>query len=163
MYLNKSISILEALASGCSPDTGEVLEDGILNDRDVIRALQFAIDELKKQEPVKKKQGQSKPWEDLDFFKQETFNDMSQEDIHQLKSKISYLGLSKTEDLPEYLIKARKKHKRSHEPWTDEEHHLFKSAIKRTNDLKLLSECFGRSKYAIESYIQKAFYGQKLR
>lgn len=144
MDLNKSITILEALALGCSPHTGEVLEDGILNDRDVIRALQFAIDELKEQEPVKKKKGQSKPRKDIDFFKQETFNDMSQEDIQQLKSNIRYLGLSKTEDLPEYLVEARKKHNRSHEPWTDDEHYLLQNAIKHTNDLKLLSECFGR-------------------
>ena len=155
--------ILEALASGCSPHTGEILEDGILNDRDVIRALQFAIDELKKHEPVKKISGKSKPWKDIDFFKQETFNNMSQEDIQQLKSSITYLGLAKTEDLPEYLVEAREKHKRSHEPWSDEEHQLLQNAIKHTNDLKLLSECFGRSKTAIESYGQKILYEQKQR
>ncbi|MBE9491018.1 MAG: hypothetical protein IMY67_12030 [Bacteroidetes bacterium] len=45
----KAIEILEALASGCSPTTGELLEnESILNEREVIRALQMAIDELKR-------------------------------------------------------------------------------------------------------------------
>ncbi|PIE47599.1 MAG: hypothetical protein CSA42_02175 [Gammaproteobacteria bacterium] len=48
MDINKTIEILEALASGCSPTTGEMIEnESILNERDVIRALQIAIDKLK--------------------------------------------------------------------------------------------------------------------
>lgn len=48
MDRNKTIEILEALASGCSPTTGELIEnDSVLNERDVIRALQIAIDNLK--------------------------------------------------------------------------------------------------------------------
>lgn len=43
----KTIEVLEALASGCSPTTGEVINDNILNERIVIRALQAAIDFLK--------------------------------------------------------------------------------------------------------------------
>ncbi|WP_439185886.1 hypothetical protein [Carboxylicivirga taeanensis] len=42
------IEILEALASGFSPITGEeIATDSVLNERNVIRALQIAIDELK--------------------------------------------------------------------------------------------------------------------
>lgn len=42
------IEILEALASGFSPITGEEIDnDSVLNERNVIRALQIAIDELK--------------------------------------------------------------------------------------------------------------------
>lgn len=49
MNINKTIEILEALASGCSPATGErIPENSVLNERDVIRALQIAIDNLKK-------------------------------------------------------------------------------------------------------------------
>jgi hypothetical protein len=48
MDTNKTIKILEALASGCSPTTGEMINnESILNERDVIRALQIAIDKLK--------------------------------------------------------------------------------------------------------------------
>lgn len=48
MDTKRVIQILEALASGCSPITGEILEnDTVLNDRDVIRALQIAIEQLK--------------------------------------------------------------------------------------------------------------------
>lgn len=52
MDLNKVITILETLASGCSPATGKLIQgDGVLNERDVIRALQIAIDQLKKDIP----------------------------------------------------------------------------------------------------------------
>lgn len=52
MDRNKTIEILEALASGCSPTTGEMIEnESVLNQRDVIRALQIAIDNLKTNEP----------------------------------------------------------------------------------------------------------------
>ena len=49
MDIIKAIQTLEALASGCSPSSGEVIDrESVLNERDVIRALQIAIDQLKK-------------------------------------------------------------------------------------------------------------------
>jgi len=52
MDINRTIEILEALASGCSPRTGEMINrDSVLNERDVIRALQIAIDRLKTNKP----------------------------------------------------------------------------------------------------------------
>ncbi|WP_300599953.1 hypothetical protein [Niabella sp.] len=52
MDIRKTIEILEALVSGCSPSTGEVIgEESILNERDVIRALQIAIDRLSNEIP----------------------------------------------------------------------------------------------------------------
>ncbi|MEM9548685.1 MAG: hypothetical protein AAGA77_22060 [Bacteroidota bacterium] len=48
MDLNKTIQILEALAEGCSPTTGEIItNDSVLNERAVIRALQVAINQLR--------------------------------------------------------------------------------------------------------------------
>lgn len=48
MNLNQTIRVLEALASGCSPATGAVVaHESVLNERDVIRALQVAIEQLK--------------------------------------------------------------------------------------------------------------------
>jgi len=48
MDINRAITILEALAAGCSPATGEKVHDeSVLNEREVIRALQIAIDKLK--------------------------------------------------------------------------------------------------------------------
>jgi hypothetical protein len=53
MNLNQTITVLEALASGCSPTTGAVVTyESVLNERDVIRALQVAIEQLKN-EPAK--------------------------------------------------------------------------------------------------------------
>lgn len=48
MDIHKTIEILEALASGCSPATGEMINnDSVLHEREVIRAIQIAIDQLK--------------------------------------------------------------------------------------------------------------------
>ena len=47
MDIKKTIEILDALANGCSPVTGElVAKDSVLNERIVIRAIQIAIDHL---------------------------------------------------------------------------------------------------------------------
>ncbi|WP_162055407.1 hypothetical protein [Pontibacter pamirensis] len=47
MNREEAYTILDALAEGCSPFTGELLEDHpILNERKVIRALQLALDAL---------------------------------------------------------------------------------------------------------------------
>lgn len=52
MTTNESIEILEALASGYSPVTGEILNhESVLQERNVIRALQIAIDQLKREHP----------------------------------------------------------------------------------------------------------------
>ncbi len=48
MDINQTINVLEALASGYSPSTGELISESVINERIVIRALQIAIDELKK-------------------------------------------------------------------------------------------------------------------
>lgn len=57
MNLNQTITVLEALASGCSPATGAVVApESVLNERDVIRALQVAIEQLK-QKPAKSPTG----------------------------------------------------------------------------------------------------------
>ena len=66
MEKETAINILEALANGCNPQTGELLEnESILNERNVIRALQFAIDNLN----VGKKEIPSIqiPKEDIDY------------------------------------------------------------------------------------------------
>ena len=49
MKIDRTIEILEALASGCSPKTGElIVNDSVLNEREVIRALEKAISELER-------------------------------------------------------------------------------------------------------------------
>lgn len=48
MEKQKAINILQALLLGCSPETGELIEeDSVLNETQVIRAIQIAIFELK--------------------------------------------------------------------------------------------------------------------
>lgn len=234
MDILKAREILEALASGYSPVTGESLDnESILNERDVIRALQIAIDHLNNQKNYSEKDiaidntdiekvinllteqdkrvnssnligfflgtkkfkspaiisnslygkfgntytkgqlldffneylisnnlinnlaynyyTQSPYYKEFDFFRIEKFNKLSDNAINQLKEKINDLGIVKTEDLSEVIKTARITHPRAYEPWSEKEIELLNKAMKYTNDLKLLSECFQRGKGSIES------------
>lgn len=237
MDRNKTIEILEALASGCSPTTGELIEnDSVLNERDVIRALQIAIDYLKTNKPqviseveidksdvqdaielfkqeeerptsnklvgfflgarkfknetivlnqlygkyrnqyqkgqlldfftqylldnnlINRNSRKNNPYKEIDFFRTEIFNKLSENAINQLKEKVDELGIQKTENLSEYVQNARINHPRAYESWTETEKELLSKAIEYTNDLELLSECFQRGKGSIESYGQRLIY-----
>jgi hypothetical protein len=234
MDIKKAIQVLEALASGCSPLSGEVLSnDNVLNDRDVIRALQLAIDHLKKESFKKqtdieidnddiqnaiqllkdqarnptsnnltgfflatrlfknynlisdklygkfrgiytkgqlldffsqylldnniklKNNNRNEAFKQFDFFEKTKFNRLTESAINQLKEKINEIGVLKTENLSDYIQEARKNHRRAYENWSDKEMEFLNKAIKYTNDLNLLSECFQRGKGSIESVAYK--------
>jgi hypothetical protein len=161
MDVNKTIEILEALASGCSPKTGEIVDDeSVLNERDVIRALQIAINELKQQKPKKKSDNEEKKnlYKEVDFFRLEKFNKFTIEMINLLKQRVNAIEISKSENLSEYILNSRVNFPRAYEPWSVAEKELFRNALKYTNDLDLLCECFQRGKGSIESYGQKLIY-----
>lgn len=254
MKISRTIEVLEALASGCSPQTGEVIaNDSVLNERNVIRALERAIYVLEEIEnsneqpnekkvqsteiyidnkeinkavelfqsieymptysrlthfflkskhfefPVlnsnelygkyfglytkhdlhklfkhyliengftlfgkKKKDKKPDPWNDIGFFQQEKFNNLTDKAIEQLKNKINEIGVLKTENLSEHYIKARTRHFRAYESWTDQEKILLETAMKYTNDLELLSSCFQRGEGAIESCGKKLIYEKNI-
>jgi hypothetical protein len=234
MDRNKTIEILDALASGCSPITGETINESILNERIVIRALQAAIDLLRdkkvnivseieinekdikaaiqlykqhNQNPTSHKltglflgtrkfknnslitnelygkyreeytEGQlldffskyfaenkltsnikTDLYSEIDFFKKEKFNRLSENAIKQLKEKVNELGIEKTENLSEYVLNARTIHPRAYESWSDKEKTLLSKALEYTNDLDLLSTCFQRGKGSIEACGLKIIY-----
>jgi hypothetical protein len=166
MDKNRTIEILEALASGCSPKTGEMTSDeSILNERDVIRALQFAIDELKKESKnniVKEKKLKDEGYKKIDYFQQEKFNNISDSAINRIKELVKSFGILKTDNLSESIINARVVYPRAYESWSLEEKELLNKAIKLTNDLDILSECFQRGKGSIETYGQKLIYESQL-
>ncbi|MEN9439996.1 MAG: hypothetical protein RLZ33_72 [Bacteroidota bacterium] len=222
-----ALEILDALANGCHPKTGEIIEnDSILNDRSVIRALQFAIDTLNNNEsivstkfsiseadiieankileqysgsatssklvglflgtrkfknpklinnplygkyagkflrgelgdylskffeeknPVNRK---FESWNNLEHFKEPIYNKLSEKAVDQLKEKVRALPLMKKDDLSEEVIKARLEHFRYQEPWSYEETQILKKALEYTNNLKVLSSCFGRTISSIAS------------
>lgn len=242
MNLNETITVLEALASGCSPTTGAVVaQESVLNERDVIRALQVAIERLKnepsKNQPGididaaeiraviqflseqqqtatqnkladfflagtavthesftahelygkykgryakgelqdffstwlqnhgaqqrKKRSREMEPWKAIDFFQQVPFNHYSAEGMEQLKQQVVELGLIKSENIAEYIQKARLHYPRSHEPWKAPEDELLATALQQTNDLSFLSDCFQRGTNAIESRGKRLLYEQQ--
>lgn len=234
MDIKKALEILEALASGFSPVTGEVIDnDSVLNDRTVIRALQIAIDYLKKdnsdtltsveidevdiKEAINlfKEQGRNPTpnnltgfflstrhfktkslitsklygkfkgaytsgqlidffsgfllenqisakgnskedvFKQIDFFDKPKFNLLTDNGIKQLKGKINEIGVLKTDNLSQYVIDARKSCPRAYEQWSEKEIELLSKAIRYTNDLDLLSDCFQRGRGSIESAAKK--------
>jgi hypothetical protein len=170
MDKTRTIEILEALVSGRSPKTGEILDGySILNERDVIRALQIAIEELKVSNTInisqrnnlekkKTERANNNLYREVDYFKKQKFNKMTLETINRLKERVNGLGISKSENLSEFIENARKNYPRAYEPWLEEEKALFKEAINLTNDVDLLSECFQRGSGSIESFGQKIIY-----
>lgn len=161
MDKNTTIEILEGLASGYSPKTGEMLPDeSVLNEREVIRALQIAIDELKKDivTKVAQKKQKDEKYKEIDYFRTEKFNTLTEAAIQKLKARIETLGIQKTENLSENILKARVLYPRAYEPWSSEEKELLTKAIEYTNDLGILSECFQRGKNSIETFGQKIIY-----
>lgn len=71
MNVSQAREIIEALANGVNPITGEVFDDDhCFNDPDIIRALFVATDELKKAEKKSSRkvpENMGKPWtDDLD-------------------------------------------------------------------------------------------------
>ena len=241
MDKKEALKILEALADGCSPITGELIEDDhIMNNRDVIWALQYAITAIKQsaqtspEMEIDKKAikaainlleqnklkptanrlaglllgtrkfrtkviqsdplygqyrkrftkgqlldflehylvahkykvyspNQDEPWKLNPFFTRSLFNNLSDRAMDQLKQKVKAIGIVKTENLNVHIIQARKRYYRSHEPWSEVEMELLTKAMQYTNDLELLSECFGRSKNAIEVCGLKKLYEQQMQ
>jgi hypothetical protein len=90
-------------------------------------------------------------YSEIDFFKKEKFNRLSENAIKQLKEKVNELGIEKTENLSEYVLNARTIHPRAYESWSDKEKTLLSKALEYTNDLDLLSTCFQRGKGSIEA------------
>ena len=242
MDINSAIKILEALAAGCSPTTGEIIpNESVLNERNVIRALQIAIDNLKKGAPANDggvgiceedintaitlflehestptenrltdffmgtrafkttalvshslygkyrtqytkgqlhdffadylskrgylqhgKNGNGKrtnaPWANIDFFQKAVFNNLTATDIDILKEKVNEFGVTKQDNLADYVVIPRKKYPRAYEPWNEAEKQLLNDALKHTNDVELLTRCFQRGEGAIISFGKKLIY-----
>jgi DNA helicase-4 len=98
-----------------------------------------------------KKDRRNYSWRNIEFFDEETFNNLSDSNIKQLKEKISELGIKKSEDLPENVVLARINYPRAYEPWIEKEEELLRKAMTYTNNIDLLTECFLRGKGSIES------------
>ena len=251
MTKEEAVKILDALAEGCSPFTGEMLEDHvILNERQVIRALQKAIDSLSvsdhestekdrnkaeqmdiedekiiaainilKEEKIhitpskltrfflgsrtfnsetlrqstvfgmlrhnhtynslkplinkffkenssllpSHPSKENKPWASIDYFQQKSFCKLSEKAINQLREKVGDIPLVKTaqDELPEYVINARKDHSRAYEPWSEKELELLSKAILYTNNLLVLSKCFQRGPGSVSSCGKRLIYEGK--
>lgn len=158
----KATGILEALASGVSPATGGVLEnESVLYDRDVIRALQFAIDSIgpvKKQKTPKPQAKSRIDYSIVDYFRKEKFNRFAESEMAKISDKVSKLKLLKAGNLSPFIHAARKAYPRAYEPWSDAEKSLFAVAIEFTNDVEVLSRLFQRGRGSVQFFGEKLIY-----
>ena len=102
----------------------------------------------------------NKPWEEIDFFEQETFNTLNFSTVEQLQYSISNFPLQRdfSNITSESLIIARKVFPRAYEPWVQEENDLLLKTLRYSNDLDVLSKIFQRGQGAIRSQGQKLLY-----
>lgn len=101
-----------------------------------------------------------KPWEDIDFFEQADFNQLTQFTIIQLTETIVDFPLKRNVSnmSSEAMIIARNIFSRAYEPWEQQENSLLLKTLRYTNDLELLSKIFKRGHGAIRSQGQKLLY-----
>ncbi|MES2487270.1 MAG: hypothetical protein V4581_15140 [Bacteroidota bacterium] len=97
-------------------------------------------------------------YREIDFFQKEKFNKLTGSAINQLKEKINEIGVLKKENLSEYVQNSRKNYARAYESWSEKEKELLSKALKYTNNLEILSQCFQRGMGSIESLGQKLIY-----
>ncbi len=102
----------------------------------------------------------NKPWEEIDFFEQSTFNTISPNNIQQLKRTIGEIPIKRTLSnlTAESMLIARKIYPRAYEPWEQQENELLLKTLRYTNDLDLLSEIFQRGQGAVRSQGQRLLY-----
>jgi hypothetical protein len=102
----------------------------------------------------------NKPWEEIDFFEQETFNTLNFSTVEQLQHSIFNFPLQRdfTNITSESLLVARKVFPRAYEPWEQEENDLLLKTLRYTNDLDVLAKIFQRGQGAIRSQGQKLLY-----
>ena len=82
---------------------------------------------------------------------EEVFNYYSDKELSELVREVKRIKLVNDQDLPHVIFLARKNNPRAYEPWRGVEIELLKGALDKTNDLKTLSSCFGRSVNSIKT------------
>ncbi len=113
--------------------------------------------------PRQRKAGR-KVWSEIDYFRTDPFDKLSEEKAYELRQAIHALGFSKdTDRLPAYMQQARCKNPRAYEPWDRIERALLIEAMCYTNSLERLSAVFGRSARSLEEEGQRLIWSNKQR
>ncbi len=101
-----------------------------------------------------------KPWEEIDFFEQASFNQLTAFTIAQLAETIGDLPLKRNVSnmSSEAMVVARNIFPRAYEPWEQQENSMLLRTLRYTNDLELLSPVFKRGPGAIRSQGQRLLY-----
>ena len=101
-----------------------------------------------------------KPWEEIDYFEQADFNQLTEFTIAQLTETIGDLPLKRNVSnmSSEAMVVARNIFPRAYEPWEQQENSMLLRTLRYTNDLELLSTIFKRGHGAVRSQGQRLLY-----
>jgi len=143
----RTIQMLNALASGCDPATGVEFEPThVLRRKEVTKALNEALKAMGSK-PSKRPR---RPIIKSDYFHGLMFNRLSAKTRKELAERVLRLPVKYAVGDPVSPIK-RTVHARSQEPWGQIEQTMLARALPHTNDLKFLSIVFLRSENAIQT------------
>ena len=116
------------------------------------------------QGPRQLRASRDEAWRTVDFFDAGDFDKLSDSKATELYREVEQLGLRKvTENLPDYMARARTHVPRAFEPWTREEKALLIEAMCYTNDCEKLAGIFGRSKSAIRQEGKRLIWNSQQR
>jgi ATP-dependent DNA helicase RecQ len=97
------------------------------------------------------------------YFSGETYNRIPEQRQRALKEIISGIPLAKPNEklTTASIIEKRKTHPRFMEPWSDQETLLLEEVAGQTNDMKFLSDCFGRNDNSIKAALGNVLWKRK--
>lgn len=112
--------------------------------------------------PKAKPRTSKQPWQEIDFFRSESFDKLDAEKEAEIRRAVAALGLRKANDrLPPFMAAARINYPRSFEPWTRDEQALLIEAMCYTNQLERLVSVFGRSAKSLEATGQRLIWDSR--
>lgn len=98
------------------------------------------------------------------FFRENSFDKLSEEKMEELRKEVKALGFTKaTDKLPEYMQKARNNYPRAYEPWSRAEQALLIEAMCYTNDASKIAGIFGRTANSVSNTGLKLIYESQRR
>ena len=105
-----------------------------------------------------------RPWEEVTFFREAAFDQLSEEKAAELAAEVGALPQRKADDaIPPFMRYAREGHPRAFEPWERPERALLVEAMCYTNQLERLSAIFRRSPASLRQEGQRLIWESRQR
>lgn len=104
------------------------------------------------------------PYLNLPFFRENNFDNLSDDKAAELAAEVKKLGYTKpTEKLPAFMGRARRNYPRAYEPWSRAEQALLIEAMCYTNDAEKIAKLFGRTAKSVTATGLKLIWDSQQR